>query len=411
VTSGATAESSLPRPEMLLVGGVVLAISIGAFFRVPLLPSIGSDLSMSAGQLGLITTVFAIGRLVTDIPAGRLADRTAPLRALSLAGLTLGVGSVALASAPTASWVIGAAFVLGVASALSNTTGMTFFSTAAPARQRGSSMAAFSAALLGGQALGPMIGGLIAGQAGWRFAIGCAAAIGVSVALYGTFSRRVDRMTTAAAAGRRSVQEDPVPPPTAPAVAAIPLSQRVVLYAVAFSSFFMLGSMPQTLVPIIGDARFGLGVSTIGLALGLGGGCRFVGAMVGGRLADRISRRASLIPGMALSAVGVAVFALDLGVAGWVAGIVLFSLGSFGVSVAATMLADHAGGNGVGRRLGTYRFIGDLGLITGPALSGLLYERVSADAAVLSIAGLLAVVTILCVTTLHETRWLEEEHT
>lgn len=394
---------------MLLVGGVVLAISIGAFFRVPLLPSIGTELSMSAGQLGLITTIFAVGRLVTDIPAGRLADRSAPLRALSIAGLGLGAGSLALATAQTPSWVLGAAFVLGVASAMANTTGMTYFSTAAPARQRGSSMAGFSAALLGGQALGPMFGGVIAGRTGWRFAIGCAALIGLSVAVYGTFSRRVDRVTAVAAERDRAGELTQLRSGTTRPPADIPAPQRLLLYLVSFSSFFMLGSMPQTLVPIIGDARFELDVSTIGLALGLGGGCRFVGALIGGRLADRVSRKASLIPGLSLTALGVGVFAVDLGVAGWVAGIVLFSLGSFGGSVAATMLADHSGGNGVGRRLGTYRFVGDLGLISGPALSGLLYEHVSATAAILVIAGLLAFVTLLCAAALHETRWLEEE--
>jgi predicted MFS family arabinose efflux permease len=59
---------------MLLVGGAVLGISMLAFFRVPLLPAIGQELSMSAAQLGLVTTIFAAGRLATDIPAGRLAD-------------------------------------------------------------------------------------------------------------------------------------------------------------------------------------------------------------------------------------------------------------------------------------------------------------------------------------------------
>ncbi|MPZ88231.1 MAG: hypothetical protein GEU81_09180, partial [Nitriliruptorales bacterium] len=44
------------RRSMLLVGGGVLAISIAAFFRVPLLPMIGIDLGMSATQLGLVTT-------------------------------------------------------------------------------------------------------------------------------------------------------------------------------------------------------------------------------------------------------------------------------------------------------------------------------------------------------------------
>lgn len=399
--------AGLPRSEMLLVGSVVLAISIGAFLRIPLLPSIGDELSMSPAQLGLITTVFGIGRLVTDIPAGRLADRAATLRALGLAGGVLATGSLVLAFAQAPGWTLIAAFALGIASSISNTTGMTYFSTAVPARLRGSSMAAFSAALLGGQSLGPMVGGSIAGLAGWRIAVGAAVLIGLAVAVFGmTCQRWRGRTGVSGSPPRaeigRTIPAAPVGPDTTPRL------QRAMLYSVAFSSFFMMGSMPQTLVPIIGDDEFGLSAAVLGLALGFGGVCRFIGAVAGGRLADRVSRKASLVPGMALGASGVAVFALDLGVAGWALGIMLFSLGSYGVSVAATMLADHAGGNGVGRRLGSYRFVGDIGLIVGPTVSGAIYERAGGDAAVLTVASLLAAVTVLSALFLRETRWLEE---
>ncbi|HSK22955.1 MAG TPA: MFS transporter [Egicoccus sp.] len=398
-----TSTPPVPRREMTLVGAVVLAISVGAFFRVPLLPSIGAELAMSAADLGLITTLFGVGRLVTDIPAGRMADRIPPLRALGLAGAILAAGSVAFAGAPSGTWVIVAAFALGVASALANTTGMTYFGTAAPAARRGSSMAVFSAALLGGQALGPMIGGLIGDLAGWRAGVASAAAVGATVALFGI------------ASGRLRTQPRTAPPHGhgrhAGGASGAPWLQRGLLYAVSFSLMLMLGAMPQTLIPIIGDDRFALGAGSIGLALGLGGACRFLGALAGGRIADRVSRKASLVPGMALCSAGVALLAVDLGVSGWVASIVFLSLGSYGVSVSATMLADHARGSGVGRRLGTYRFMGDIGLIAGPSLTGFLYERVSDRAAVLAVAGLLGLVALLCALLLHETRWLEASTT
>jgi NAD(P)-dependent dehydrogenase (short-subunit alcohol dehydrogenase family) len=39
-------------------------------FRTPLLPDIGAELQMGAADLGLVTTMFAAGRLVTDLPVG-----------------------------------------------------------------------------------------------------------------------------------------------------------------------------------------------------------------------------------------------------------------------------------------------------------------------------------------------------
>lgn len=405
---------------MWLVGGAVMAISIAAFFRVPLLPSMGAELGMTPSQLGLITTFFAVGRLATDIPAGRLADRNHPLGALGLAGAVLGVGSLIIATTRSGAIVIAAAALLGVGSALANTTGMTYFTAVAPRHRRGMSVAAFSAALLGGQALGPTLGGIVAGAYDWRAALVAAASVGGVVAVFGSVARRrplpgprrsaderggsacdgehapVARTSTG---GRRRVRPSP----------GTTRAQTVLLNLVPFASMYTLGAMPQTLVPIIGDARHGLTASVIGAALGIGGLCRFIGAVVGGRIADRVSRKASLVPGMALGAVGVGILALPFGTAGWVASIVLMSLGSNAVSVAATMLGDRAPSGGIGRSLGPYRFVGDLGLIAGPTVTTLLYARVDESLAIVSVAALMGAVALLSGLALHETRWLDGE--
>lgn len=386
----------LPTRGMLVVGGFVLAISVAAFFRVPLLPSIGAELSLSAGQLGLLTTVFAVGRLATDIPAGRLADRLSSPGMLGVAGGALAIGSLGFGLAATEGWLLAASFVLGIASATANTSGMTYFSTAAPQHQRGMAMAGFSAALLGGQALGPMLGGVLGDGFGWRGALLTAAVVGGVVALVGSRLRLPDE---GAYAAPPPADDDPTGDGNEPDARL----QRAVLYAVPFASFFALGALPQTLVPILGDDRYAFGPSTIGLALGLGGACRLIGSFAGGHVADAVSRKASLVPGLVLFGVGAGSFAVDLGPWGWVVGIVLISLGSYGISVSATMLADLAGGRGVGRRLGSYRFVGDIGLIAGPVVTATLYERVGIGVAVGLVAGLLLAVALTSGLLLQET--------
>ena len=393
-------EVSLPTRGMLVVGGFVLAISVAAFFRVPLLPTIGEELALSPTDLGLLTTVFAIGRLATDIPAGRLADRLSSPAMLGLAGGALAVGSLVFGLAPTGTWALAASLVLGIASATANTSGMTYFSTAAPRAQRGMAMAGFSAALLGGQALGPLLGGVLGDGFGWRTALLAASVVGLVVALVGSRLRLADE-----APG--SPDDEPsahgVGEPEEQASEHDVVLQRAVLYAVPFASFFALGALPQTLVPILGDARYAFGPSSIGLALGLGGACRLVGSFVGGHVADTVSRKASLVPGLVLFGLGAGSFALDLGPWGWVAGIVMISLGSYGIGVSATMLADLAGGRGVGRRLGPYRFVGDIGLIAGPVVTAMLYERVGARLAAGVVAALLLAVALTSAVLLHET--------
>ena len=423
----------LPVRPLVIAGTGVLLVSVAAFFRVPLLPSIGEELSLSAAHLGLLTMAFGIGRLLTDLPAGRLADRVAPGTAFAFAGALVAGGSFALAVARTGLEAYTAAFALGIGSAIANTTGMTNFS-AVPHGRRGTAMAIFSACLLGGQSFGPVLAGGLAALGSWRTAEGAAGVLGLSTVALLLVRRRPaqDRedagrsarprhAAAPPAAGRRLAAGDPAArgleslDPAARHVAGrdvtgraavateVPLAERVVLYGISFVAFFTLAAMPQTLVPIIGADAFGLSAGAIGLALGVGGICRFAGALSAGVVSDRLGRKAALVPGLALNAVGIALLAVGGGVWLWVLGIVLMSLGSFGISVAATILGDRSQTGGVGRRLGRFRFYGDLGVIAGPAIAGVLLAAAGRGIAVLTVAALPAALAVAAALLLTET--------
>ena len=156
-------------------------MAVASFTRVPLLPDIGGTLSLSDGDLGLLTAAFGLGRLVMDLPAGRIAASVSPRRGLAGAGVSLAVGCTLFATAGSFAQALLASALIGCASALTNTTGMYAFATAAGAERRGANMALFSSALMSGQTIGPAVGGALAALAGWRGAMGAAAAIGLAV--------------------------------------------------------------------------------------------------------------------------------------------------------------------------------------------------------------------------------------
>lgn len=389
--------------SLVPVGAAVLVLSTTAFFRVPLLPDIGRDLAMTAAELGVITSMFAAGRLLTDLPAGRMLERVEPTALLSGAAATMVAGSLALAAAgqPTVAYL--AAFLLGIASAVANATGMHAFSVAVPTRRRGTSLAVFSTALLGGQSFGPLVGGGIASTSSWRIAEAVAGALSAAVvgAMVWAWWRRRSALAdvgTAAADDRSAaVKAEDVEPVVGGA------SARGALLGIAFAMFFTLGAVPQTLISVIGADELGLGVATIGLALGLGGACRLIGGFVGGLLADRVARRAALLPGLVLQAVGVALV-IGAGTAWWLAGIVLMSLASWSISVSATVLADLSPAGSLGPRLGGFRFVGDLGLIAGPLVAGQLYDHGGRVPAMLSAVVLLLLAAAWCAVSVPETR-------
>jgi MFS family permease len=180
---------------------------------------------------------------------------------------------------------------------------------------------------------------------------------------------------------------------------------RLVLNSIPFVMFLTIGSMIQTLAPIIGKDEFGLTAGVIGLAVGLGGLCRFAGALVGGQVADRVGRKAALVPGLVLQSIGVALLAVGDQVAIWVLSIALLSLGSIGTAVAMAVLADLAEPGTLGRLLGRFRFWGDIGLIAGPIITAWLYDAYGKPAAVLPVAALVALCAVAAMAWIPETRW------
>lgn len=178
----------------------------------------------------------------------------------------------------------------------------------------------------------------------------------------------------------------------------------LVLQSVSFAVFLTLGSIPQTLVPVVGSETLGLGTASIGLALGLGGVARFVGTLIGGRLSDRLSRKAALVPALVLQGVGVGLLALPPTVTLWLAAIVVMSIASYAVAVAATIVGDLAHPSRVGGQLGRFRFVGDLGLIVGPVAVSAIYETIGREEAFLAVAALLVGVGALCLRLLPDTQ-------
>jgi MFS family permease len=380
-------------PGRALVGAAIFAIAVAAFSRIPLLPDIGSELSLGAGEIGLLTTAFGLGRLATDLPAGRLAEVISPSATLAGAGFAMAASSALLAGSQTMVQALIASALIGVASAISNTTGMYAFATATGADRRGASMAAYTTALLTGQMVGPALGGALGSLLGWRSALAVSAAIGAAVGILCLAWRQRGATQPLAATRVAASADDPVAAttPWAP-----PRRELIALAAAPFATFFGVAGLSQTLIPLIGAGELGYSAGVIGLALGVGAASRFASTWIGGLASDRRSRKIVLVPSLGIMALGATALALPPGPLGWGLGIVLIASGSSSISVAAAALADRVPAQRLGRELGLFRLVGDLGLLLGPIVAGFLYQEAGpapaagASAAVFALSALAA---------------------
>lgn len=371
------------------MGAGLFAITAIAFLRPPLLPDIGRDLGLSALGLGGLGSVFALGRLTADFPAGRFTDRSRPGTMMAIAAAMVAGGSLAFGLSPVAIVAFVAAFGLGIGSTWTLTGSMAFFARA-PRAGRGMSMSFFAAALLVGQAVGPALGGLMGSLWDWRVAMVVGAVAAASLVPF--FMRNPGVAPSAEQRDDSSENGERVP-------------KRVlaVLYMLPAVQFSIGAAMIQTLVPIVGDNELGLGAATVGLAIGLGGIARLVGALVSGRVSDGIGRKWALVPGLSLQLAGLLAFALAGGILAWWLAILGLTLGSVAVNVGSTILADLTPEGGLGRRLGAFRFAGDLAFLVTPVLSGALYELDGRLLGTLPLLALTATATLGSLMVLPET--------
>jgi MFS family permease len=168
-----------------------------------------------------------------------------------------------------------------------------------------------------------------------------------------------------------------------PASLALALAPGTLLAGIA-------GGIAFPILPIVG-LRLGLSLPFIGVILAANRAMRVVSSPVVGVFADRFGGRRTLLVGLGVQVVVLALFALGIVThsAGplFLAGRLLHGPGSACVFIAAQALALHAGGPSQGgRAAGTVRAAMVLGVPIGLAAGGLLSEAVG-DAATFAIAA------------------------
>lgn len=382
-----------------LVASAVFAISLVAFFRVPFLASIGTDLGLTDADLAGIAVAYALGRLIADLPAALYTDRTHPYTLLGAGMAVAAAGGVLFARAASLGFIWGGAFLIGSASALVNSAGLWHFSTATGVQRRGTSVSIYSSTLLVGQAIGPAVATVLALDGTWRSSHAFAA-VGLGVFAAVLFFRRRAASPTVV----------PPPDPNPGQVAGEPVKwQRtwplIVLYIVPFYMFGIFVSTIHTLIPIVGG-DLALSPASIGIALGIGGAARLLAILVGGRVSDRYSRTPALLVALLLTASGLVMLAVASSYLIWLGSVIALSAGSTAISISATMVADISPPERVGRNLGPWRFIGDVGMTVFPLGLGWTLAASLTTPALIAAAGFAVVLGALVVSLRrHHPQW------
>jgi EmrB/QacA subfamily drug resistance transporter len=132
------------------------------------LPSIGSEFSLDAISLSWVTTVYLLTAAMFLVPFGRLADIYGRKRIFTYGVLLHTLASILAAGSLSGSMLIASRALQGVGGSMVFGTGVAILTSVYPASDRGRVLGINVGSVYLGLSLGPILGGVLTQQIGWR---------------------------------------------------------------------------------------------------------------------------------------------------------------------------------------------------------------------------------------------------
>lgn len=132
------------------------------------LPSIGKRFSMGAALLGWVSTSYLLTAAMFLVPFGKVADIVGRKRIFTYGVVTYTLASLLAGLSPSGIFLIGARMMQGIGGAMMTSTIVAILTSVFPASERGKALGASVAATYMGLSLGPLLGGFLTQQLGWR---------------------------------------------------------------------------------------------------------------------------------------------------------------------------------------------------------------------------------------------------
>ena len=412
--------------------------NLGFGFVIPVLPMFVTEMGMGPSGVGLILSMSAVGRLATNIPFARLSDKVGRKPLMVAGQLVTAAASFGTAVVTTLPALLGYRLMLGMGSSCAMAgSGAYMADTTSKVPWHRAKILGFQSTVINlAYTIGPACGGFLADLYGARASfviVGTAAA-----AASAGFSLLPETLKKGAALGRTAEggggggggegkgrspgdaggaggtggeggEAAAAAPPAVPAEAAQASQASFVevygpllrnpdqqgVMAVTFSIFgsyaALMTLMPLHAMAILGESGTMAQVGTLFAASSVIG---FFGAPLGGYLADKVGRKATIIPAAALICAGVlsttagfvdSFDSLLCTVVLWGAG---NSLVNPGLSAYTADIAKDEATRG--QALSLSRQAGDAALLVAPAGLGLLAQVTSVPTALCATAAAVA---------------------
>jgi MFS family permease len=368
---------------------------------IPAVPVLAKSFEISAGTAAQIITALALGRFAGLPVSGAVLDRLGTRSAL-IAGPVMGcVAGLLAATMPWFSLILALVFLIGVAESVWVIAREVAGIDLARPDQRGRVLSGFHGVNNLGLALGPLLGGILIENVGFRAAFvayAVCAALSVLIGLsienstpsYGAQSNLESIKGLSAVMSRLRSLRDlfyQIHPDLR--------ATYVVLIFATFTSFVHRVTM-QSMLPVYASSQLGLTPKEVGLLFTISGLAVFAMILPAGFIIDKIGRKWATVPSTGIPALAflfipfsdsflqLAVLVSFLGISNGL------SLGSL-----ATSTYDVVPPSARGRLQAARRTVAEVGSVGAPLLGGFLADTFNPGVPFLAYAPLLVLSAVL----------------
>jgi DHA1 family multidrug resistance protein-like MFS transporter len=350
-------------------------MTIGHGIIVPIIPLLIKSFGLSTAMIGIAVSSFALARAFSNIPSGILTGRHGAKTVLVLGAIISGLGNLAIGIFPAYTSLVAFRFIAGLGSALFITAAVIFVADVSTSENRGRLMTIYQTAFLLGVTMGPAIGGITAGAFGLNapfFLVAITSALSALWAIARIPSNIAKRTPGSNGADTNHVDQ------SSSMVVGLTLIRNARFVAVSLVTtavFLTRGSCLFNLYPLLGMTRFGLTTRNLGFIFTIPSATNLVSLSWAGALADRLGRKALIVPSTFLFAASLVVVAMTQNLQGFAIGLAIYGVaqaieGPAGNSYVADIVPRHHRP----LALGIYRTFGDVGVVLGPGPLGLIAD-------------------------------------
>ena len=336
---------------------------IGSAPVVPMLSLYALTFGVSATLVGMLVTIFGIGRIVANFPSGWLSQRFGRRPLLAAGPAITAIGAVGAALTGDFYWLLFWRFIQGVGSGMYQTVSLAALADLSTPKTRSRLVGLYQAALQIGASIGPLFGGYVAKY------------FGLAAPFWALFIIAVVTFVLAIWTYRDS--DIAVPSPSRAMSGSLGRSRglmSVPFLSISFVNaikFFTRTACMFQLIPLIGVATFKLDVGQIGLAITIIAFAMLLALPSASVICDKMGSRFAVIASCILTMVGLALILAGSHPVWFWSSMIVYGLAS-GLSTAAIgaytieVLPRHKYGEGMGMQ----RTISDIGYVAGPVFAG-----------------------------------------